>query len=79
MIVAFSVGQVRTLLRSSFHLTLFRLEHHSVVILHVSIVTRLFLRILIIHLGVGVASGDGSQGSRYTQRLQHFSHETTVA
>jgi hypothetical protein len=77
--VAFSVGQVRTLLRSSFHLTLFRLEHHSVVILHVSIITRLFLRILIIHLGVGVASGDGSHGSRYTQRLQHFSHETTVA
>ena len=79
MIVAFSVGQVRTLLRLSFHLTLFRLEHHSVVIFHVSIVNCLFLHILIIHPGVGDASGDGSQGSRYTQRLQHFSHETTVA
>ena len=44
-IVAFSVGLVRTLLRSSFNLTLFRLEHHSVGILHVSIVTRLFLHI----------------------------------
>mgnify|MGYP004504516095 CR=1 FL=1 len=55
MIVAFSVGQVCTLLRSSFHLTLFRFEYHSVGIPWVRILIRPFLPVLNTHLAVAIA------------------------